>query len=378
MYLKRLGLEQFRCYDRLSIDFGPGLSVLAGANASGKTSVLEAIFLLATTKSHRTSSDRELVQWGQDWARAGGVFQTDQRGEVSLRVTLHDRRRDSDANGSRKTIEVNSVPRRRLAQIVGQTSVVLFGPDDLELVKGSPGTRRRFMNTAIAQVRPAYLADLMRYRRAVRQRNECLKSIVARGLPDEMLYPWDSQLIQSAAQLSMDRAEFVRALAPHVRHVHQRLSAGSEQIDIEYNSDLAQAHSLSESRDLMQELMQVGLARDKALGRTSRGPHRDDIIVRMAGKSVRTFGSQGQQRTAALSLKLAEATVVREWSHESPIVLLDDCLSELDTQRAREVLALTHSVQQVIVTTAAWDRLLQEYATAATVFDVVEADIRER
>jgi len=378
VYLKRLGLEQFRCYDRLSIDFGPGLSVLAGANASGKTSVLEAIFLLATTKSHRTSSDRELVQWGQDWARAGGVFQTDQRGEVSLRVTLHDRRRDSDANGSRKTIEVNSVPRRRLAQIVGQTSVVLFGPDDLELVKGSPGTRRRFMNTAIAQVRPAYLADLMRYRRAVRQRNECLKSIVARGLPDEMLYPWDSQLIQSAAQLSMDRAEFVRALAPHVRQVHQRLSAGSEQIDIEYNSDLAQAHSLGESRDLMQELMQVGLARDKALGRTSRGPHRDDIIVRMAGKSVRTFGSQGQQRTAALSLKLAEATVVREWSHESPIVLLDDCLSELDTQRAREVLALTHSVQQVIVTTAAWDRLLQEYATAATVFDVVEADIRER
>ncbi|NSW55730.1 MAG: DNA replication/repair protein RecF [Armatimonadetes bacterium] len=374
MYLKRLGLEQFRCYQRADILLGPGLHVLAGPNASGKTSVLEAIYLLASTKSHRTNSDRDLVKFGAEWGRVTGEFHTTQRGELTVRVTLRAMNGDS---GPRKTIEVNSVPRRRFADIIGQTAVVIFGPDDLNLIKGPPGGRRHYLNAGISQVRPAYLDDLMRYRRALRQRNECLKAHFNDPDMAEVLCAWDVQLVDCAANVSAGREDFIRALAPHLKAIHRDLSGQTEDIEIRYDSDLSEAVGINEKRALMRELLEGALDRDLRLGRTSRGPHRDDIDLTIDGKSVRTFGSQGQQRTAALALSLAEARVIEQWSGETPIVLLDDCLSELDETRARRALELTRSVEQVIVTTASWDRLLDEYAQSARVHTVGGGQIGE-
>jgi len=378
VYLKSLGLEHFRCYDRLDIDFGPGLHILVGGNAGGKTSILEAIYLLASTKSHRTAQDRQLIQWEHDWARAGGQFETGAAGSVSLRVTLRNGKSATNTDGPAKIVEVNSVPRRRFSDIIGQAAVVLFGPDDLSLIKGSPRVRRRFLNAGISQVRSAYVDDLMRHRRALRQRNECLKRHASERSQAEILCAWDSQLVESAASVSQAREEFVQDLGRHVRTIHQALSADQEEIEIAYDSDLGKAVGRSEKRDMMRELLERSFDRDVALGRTSRGPHRDEIDVTIGGQSVRSFGSQGQQRTAALALTLAQAQVIEEWRREAPILLLDDCLSELDEARARKVLELTQSVQQVIVTTASWDRLLEEYSSGARVFDVSHGTVQER
>jgi len=379
VYLRSLGLEQFRCYERADIQLGPGLNVLVGPNASGKTSVLEAIYLLAVTKSHRTSSDRELIRWEQPWGRVTGVFRGHDGRDVELRVTLARKANGGGGDKSpRKTIEVNQVPRRRLAETIGQVAVVLFGPDDLALIKGPPSTRRRFLNAGIAQVRPAYLADLLRYRQALRQRNEHLR-LVRRGMGDPaLLGAWDAPLAESGARLATARAEFCRTLAPEVEQIHYDLSGHTERLQVSYRSDLGEAFDVQSRRALLRELLQRNVDRDIALGRTLSGPHRDELLVELEGRPLRDFGSQGQQRTAALSLTLAQAKAMQQWGQEAPIVLLDDCLSELDETRARRVLQLTESVEQVIVTTASWDRMLQELAGNARVYDVSAQAIRER
>lgn len=379
MYLKSLGLEQFRCYARADIELGPGLNVFVGSNASGKTSLLEAIYLLAVTKSHRTAVDRDLIRWEEGWSRVQGVFRTQERRDTSLRITLW--RKGNGENGSRgprKTIEVNAVPKRRPAEIIGQAAVVLFGPDDLALVKGGPSLRRHFLNAGIAQARPLYLSDLMRYRRALRQRNECLR-LIRQGLAGPELLPgWDAQLAESGARIATARWEFVQALAPHVNRIQLELSGGKESVETVYHGDLAEAVDVDSRRVLLRELLTQSLERDVVLGRTQRGPHRDEVELLLEGRSLRQFGSQGQQRTTALSLTLAQAAVMQQWRKESPVILLDDCLSELDEDRARKVLQLTESVEQVIVSTASWDRLLEEYASKARVFEVGEGQVRER
>lgn len=379
MYLRSLGLEQFRCYERADIQLGPGLNVLVGPNASGKTSVLEAIHLLAVTKSHRTNADRELIRWEQPWARVTGRFCTSTGRDLELRVTIARKANGVGGDKSpRKTVEVNQVPRRRLAETIGQAAVVLFGPDDLALIKGPPSARRHFLNAGIAQVRPAYLADLLRYRQALRQRNEHLR-LIRREMGDRsLLSAWDAPLAESGARLATARAEFCTALAAEVQRIHYELSGHTERLEVSYRSDLAEAFDVDTRRVLLRELLQRNVERDLALGRTLSGPHRDELVIELEGRPLRDFGSQGQQRTAALSLTLAEARAMQQWGQEPPIVLLDDCLSELDETRARRVLELTDSVEQVIVTTASWDRMLQELAANARVLDVSAQGIEER
>jgi DNA replication and repair protein RecF len=353
---------------------------LVGANACGKTSLLEAVHLLAVTKSQRTACDRELIAWSQDWGRVSGKVRGEDGRATTLRVTLGQRRGSGggeDCN-PRKVVEVNGVPRRRLSDIIGQATVVMFGPDDLSLAKGPPGVRRRLLNTAIGQVRGTYLADLMRYRRALRQRNEVLRFARGDSKQRSLLPGWDVQLAETGARVATARADFVTALAPHAQRLHHELSAGAERLELKYRGDLAEAFDVEGRRVAMRELLATGVERDLGVGRTVRGPHRDELEMVVNGKPVRVYGSQGQQRTAALSVTLAEAMVMQEWTRESPIVLLDDCLSELDETRARRVLGLTGQVEQMIVTTASWDRLLGEYAHASRVFDVGGGQVAER
>jgi DNA replication and repair protein RecF len=373
MYLKSLGLKNFRCYDELHLELQPGLVLFLGPNASGKTSLLEAVHLLATTKSHRASQDRDLIKWDSSEAMVAGRFARSDGGEVNLRATIS---ATGSAGGKSKAIAVNGVARTHLRDVVGQANVVLFSPDDLQIVAGGPSERRRFLNTAIGQLKPRYLDDLARYRRALRQRNEFLRKIRdGRGSAGQ-LEAWTAQLVVTGAQVALDRREFIAALNAKATDLHARLTDEREALELRYEGDLATASE--EVRALSAEFA-AGLEalgrREIERGTTLMGPHRDDVAILDGEINLRQFGSQGQRRTAALSMKLAEAQVMRSQREEPPVLLLDDCLSELDAARARRVIGLAEGIDQMAITAAAMDPVLGDLVTRGTCYRVIESKV---
>ena len=367
MYISKLQLQYFRCYQQLTLDLPPGRNLFVGPNASGKSSLLEGILLLATTKSPRTTYDRELVQWGKAWGRAAGRFEFDDGPPRAIAVTLQgqgssnaeDEPPPSYLTGA-KHIQVDGSGVDSAARVVGQAPAVLFTPDDLEVIKGSPGVRRRLLNTAIAQIIPRYLADLHRYRRALSQRNELLKQMAGHKADGAMLAPWTNQLVEAGVRISADREQFLSQLSPVAAQLQSQLTGDAEQLGICYSSSLAGAGDEEQREAVFREQLERQFARELQRGATQVGPHRDDVEITADGHSLRRFGSQGQQRTAALALKLAEARVMGQRRGELPILLLDDCFSELDNRRSGWLLELLGSFQQVLVTSAAASDSLRE------------------
>ncbi len=370
MYLKSLGLQNFRCYDELHLDLQPGLILFLGPNAAGKTSVLEAVHLLATTKSHRASSDRDLVKWGQTQAVVAGDFVRADGGELQLRATVE----SSVRKGERaKAIALNGVVRASAREVVGQANVVLFSPDDLQIVWGSPPERRRFLNTAIGQLKPRYLDDLARYRRALRQRNELLRKIRDGRSPLGQLEAWTAQLVVTGANVALDRREFVAQLDAKARELHSRLTDAKENLKLGYEGDLAGVPGgVSELNAAFTAGLEAVRRREVERGTTLFGPHRDDVSIFDGVVNLRQFGSQGQHRTAALSMKLSEAQVMRSQRDEPPVLLLDDCLSELDAARARRVIDLAEGIDQMAITAAAMDPVLGELIPKGACYRVAD------
>ncbi len=359
MYITRLALENFRIYPELQLEFPMGLTIIVGPNASGKTALLEAINVLATTKSPRTRLDRELVRWGEAYSRVYGEFVSAQAGTTEIAVVLPGE--GSGEDGSRpdsKRITVNGTSVERVADVIGRVAVVIFTTEDVAVVKGSPGSRRRFLNVAIAQLRPRYFDDLQRYRRALGQRNEVLKQVRQGDAGRNSLDAWNQQLIEAGVGLAMDRREFVETLNEAAALVHGELTDEEERLALSYEGDLAEAEDAEGARRRFEELLARNEDRDVALGYSSVGPHRDDLRMMANETLLRKYGSQGQQRTAALSLKLAQAEVVMSWRGEPPLVLLDDCLSELDERRSRHVLELAGKLQGLIITSPVLTELL--------------------
>lgn len=354
MYLRRLTLRNFRVYEQLQLELQAGLTVFLGRNAAGKTSLLEAIHLLATTKSPRTNADSELVRWGETVARVEGVFISHEGREKRLAVGLQT---NDAANAKRLEVEGEVVPTAR--EIIGQARVVMFAPDDLAIIKSGPGLRRRFLNTAIAQLQPRYLDDLTRYRRALRQRNELLKQLSRGGRNFAEVEAWTEQLVRAGAAIAMDRKRFVAGLSQHAAEVHAAIG-NQEALTLAYHGELAGAADEQQAQALFKERLEDLADLEVRRGTTLVGPHRDEVQVQVDGISARQYGSQGQQRTAALSLKLGQARVTQEWGEEPPLLLLDDCLSELDPTRARAVLDLAGTLDGLIVTSAKLDPALAE------------------
>ncbi len=349
-----------RCYQQLAVDLPPGPNLFVGPNASGKTSLLEAVLLLATTKSPRTTYDRELVQWGRSWGQAAGRFEFDSGPPRAIAVTLQGQcssRPEGEAPPSyltgAKCVQIDGQVASSVARVVGEAPAVLFTPDDLEIVKGPAGVRRRLLNMAIAQITPRYLADLHRYRRALRQRNELLKQVAQDKADGASLAPWTSQLVEAGVRISADREQFLNQLSPVAAQLQSQLTGDTEQIGICYSSSLAGAGDDQQREAVFREQLDRQFDRELQRGATQVGPHRDDVEITADGRSLRRFGSQGQQRTAALALKLAEAQVIGRRRGELPILLLDDCFSELDNRRTGGLLELLGSFQQVLVTSAA-------------------------
>ena len=346
MQITELTLRSYRSYETLHLAFDSGVQIFLGANAQGKTNIIEALYYAAFGRSHRTSSDAELIRVGADGAYIGLSFRRhDVPGELSFTFARGARRRITYAGES-----------LRQRDLVGLLPMVLFSPEDLFLVKGAPALRRRYLDAELSQASPAYYGELLRYTRILKQRNAVLKDIRERLAAPEDLSPWDAQLARSAAYIVTRRIAAVAQLGALSARVQAVLAAG-EELALAY--EIAGARGEDFAEDDMTESLHVwynkmlceGRARDIARAATGVGPHLDDLVLRVGGMSLRSYGSQGQQRTGALALKLAELFYLQENIGEAPILLLDDVMSELDADRRRALLDLIrHEHIQTFIT----------------------------
>ena len=346
MQITELTLRSYRSYETLHLAFDPGVQIFLGANAQGKTNIIEALYYAAFGRSHRTSSDAELIRVGAEGAHIGLSFRRhDVPGELSFTFARGARRRITYAGES-----------LRQRDLVGILPMVLFSPEDLFLVKGAPALRRRYLDAELSQASPAYYGELLRYTRILKQRNAVLKDIRERLAAPDDLPPWDAQLAKSAAYIVTRRIAAVAQLGALSARVQAVLAAG-EELALAYEIAGAGAEDFAE--DDMTESLHVwynkmlceGRARDIARAATGVGPHLDDLVLRVGGMSLRSYGSQGQQRTGALALKLAELFYLQENIGEAPILLLDDVMSELDADRRRALLDfIRHEHIQTFIT----------------------------
>ncbi len=365
MRVRQLALHDFRNIVEMSLSPAVGLNLIVGPNAQGKTSLLESMHVLATTKSHRTSRDSELVRFGAGAARcvvAVDRVKPDSVHGVDVEVAIA---AAGSAEPDRKRVRVDGVRQARTVDILGRLQVVLFSTIDVDMVRGEPGERRRFLDYAISQVSPRYALALGAYRRTLEQRNRLLRDVRRGSAGPESLDAWSEALVVHGARIVERRADFIARLAPHGATMHGRLANGLESLDVTYRC----AFALPPEADLaaISEAFRAALARVRgdeiARGTTLAGPQRDDVGLEVAsgggkGLEVRTYGSQGQQRTAALALRMAERVLVEELSGEPPVVLLDDVLSDLDENRRSQV--LSHAVDggaQTFLTTTEADAL---------------------
>jgi DNA replication and repair protein RecF len=335
--LKSLELRNYRNYERLDLEMGSQLNVFLGANGQGKTNLLESVAMLALSTSPRARRDAELIGPLVPETRIVAVVESgDRQAEIRISVRVENER-------ARRRIEVDGQPRRAV-DLPGLFRVTLFWPDDLNLVKSGPEHRRRLLNEMLVQVQPGYARALSRYARVVEQRNSLLKQVAMGEQPPAALDVWDFELAKLGGELVEGRRRAVRELAVCAAAGHAAISGG-ETLELEYAGppdDLAAALLRSRSDDVRR-------------GTTGVGPHRDDVVVRLDGRDARGYASQGQQRTAVVSVKLAEAAVVAEMTGERPVLLLDDVLSELDAGRRGSLLEQLGEPGQVVITSVEAD-----------------------
>lgn len=361
MRLTHVRLFDFRNYRELELQPAPGLNVFVGANAQGKSNLLEAVAMLGTGKSFRTSRDADVVAYGHDVGTIAGEGLV-RAGAVHLGCTI--------ARGhstTRKTYTLNGRP-VRYATFLGKLRVVTFVPADLQLATGAPSQRRAFLNVALSQEEPGYYRELVRYRKALQQKNAVLRT----GEPydAELLGVYERELVASGTQVMLARRRFTAVLAEAARAAHARFSGGVESLDVEYVSNVPFEDSTPQAVAAAFEsrLRQVA-ASERARQAAVTGPHRDDLRLTLDARSLATYGSQGQQRTAVLALKVAEYAVSRERALEAPLLLLDDVLSELDDERAGAFLAGVGDYDQAFVTATHVPIALPVNTTVRTVRD---------
>lgn len=394
MQCAQLSLVNFRNYVRLDLDLASDAVVIVGENAQGKSNLLEALYCLATTKSFRAGSDRELINWhagGGDLAFARiGARIVRATGPVKLDVVIGEgqRRPDAPTAGApvAKRFKVNGLARRAF-DVLGLVTVVHFAPQDVDLVAGPPASRRRYLDITIAQVDPRYVRSLARYGKILLQRNHLLRRIRERHARTDQLDFWNDELVNAGAYVVLRRLETVARLAALGHESHRDLAAQRELLEIGYRGTVP-AGELDPSSDVDPRLRTIAEAfhdglrtaqeREVALGTSIVGPHRDDLTFQIDRRDVGVYGSRGQQRTVALALKIAEGAFIRECTGEWPILLLDDVMSELDEVRRGQILGTIAPGQQVIVTTTDLDPLDPAFLEQARILRVHAGAIQPR
>ena len=334
MVIKSLKLKNYRNYELLDMTFDSKTNILYGDNTQGKTNILEALYLSGTTKSHRGTKDRDLIQFGRDESHLETIVE---KNGMEFQIDMHLKK------NSPKGIAINKIPIRKASELFGIVHFVFFSPEDLNIIKDGPAGRRRFIDLELSQIDKVYLSNLSNYNRIINQRNSLLKELYHQDHLMDTLDIWDMQLAEYGTKVIESRKQFIRQVNQIIADIHYRLTGGRERIELSYESSLG---SLS-----LEQALKKNRERDIRMKSTSVGPHRDDLCFLSGDLDIRKFGSQGQQRTAALSLKLSEIELVKEVIKDTPILLLDDVLSELDKHRQNYLLDSIHDIQTVITCT---------------------------
>ena len=360
MFIESIELSDYRNYSHLHIDFHKGTNVLYGDNAQGKTNILESVYVCSTTKSHRGSKDKEIIRFGADEAHIKMMVRRD---EIPYRIDMHLKKNKA------KGVAVNGVPIKKASELFGIVNVIFFSPEDLNIIKNGPAERRRFVDLELCQLNKLYVYNLVQYNKTVIQRNKLLKDMDYNTSLKDTLPMWDEQLLKYGTELIIMRSEFIKELNPLIAGIHAGLSGGKETLSIAYEPNVTADNFREQlAKNQFQEIKQR---------QTLTGPHRDDLNFIVNGTDIRRFGSQGQQRTSALSLKLSEIELVKRSIHDTPVLLLDDVLSELDSNRQNYLLNSIHDTQTLITCTGL-DEFVKNRFQINKIFKVVQGTVEER
>jgi len=340
MIVRSIELRNFRNYDNQLIKFGSNINVLIGKNAQGKTNILEGVFMCAIGKSPRTNKEKEMIKWESDFSKITvEVEKSDGQKKIELFIF-------KDQN---KTIKINGIPIKKMGELMGNLNAIYFSPDELKLVKESPDQRRKFMDIDLCQFDKNYFYNLNKYNQILNQRNKLLKTTKSEKVLKDTIYIWNEQLATIGAKLIIDRIKLIEKLKVYCNNAQQYLTSKKEKLDLSY------VGMTGSSEEEIKEKLMAGydssLEKDMSVGYTTVGPHRDDIKITVNDIDIRHFGSQGQQRTVALSLKLGELDLFKERLGEYPVLLLDDVLSELDYDRQTKLLDKVRNIQTIITCT---------------------------
>lgn len=353
MYVKSLDLLNFRNYRELSVELDAGINIFYGANAMGKTNILEAVYLAGTSRSHRGSRDRDMIRLGEEEAHI----------RMHLMKNDNDYRIDMHLKKSRaKGIAIGGVPIRRASELLEIASIVFFSPEDLNIIKEGPSERRRFTDLLLCETDKIYLSALTNYNKSLNQRNRLLHDLYFEPSLERELDVWDEMLVNYGTMIIERRARFVQELEGIASGIHGNLTGGREKLTLRYEPNVEAA--------LFRDRLFAGRQTDKKMKTTTSGPHRDDVCISVGGMDLRTYGSQGQQRTAALSLKLSEIKTLEKYIGSKPVLLLDDVLSELDRDRQNYLLGSIADTQTLITCTGL-DEFVRNRFEADRVFHVV-------
>ena len=357
MYVKSLDLLNFRNYEKLSLTLDPGINIFYGANAQGKTNILEAVYLAGTSKSHRGTRDRDMIRMGESEAH---IRMHVDKNDSDYRIDMHLRKNKS------KGIAIGGVPIRRAGELFGIVNIVFFSPEDLNIIKNGPSERRRLVDRILCEIDRIYMSDLTQYGKCLNQRNRLLHDLYFNPSLESELPVWDEQLVNYGCRIIAKREEFVRMLEDIASEIHMELTGEKEKLTLVYEPNVTVeefADKVARSRDA-----------DRKIKSTTVGPHRDDVCIKVNDMDLRLYGSQGQQRTTAISLKLSEIRIIEERIRNKPVLLLDDVLSELDRDRQNYLLGNIRDIQTLITCTGL-DEFVQNRFEADRTFRVVSGEI---
>lgn len=360
MLIESIELNNFRNYDLLNLKLDKGTNIFFGDNAQGKTNILEAAYLSATTKSHKGSKDKEMIHFGENEAH---IRTSLVKKNIPYTVDLHLKRNHA------KGVAINKIPIKRASELFGILNIVFFSPEDLNIIKTGPSVRRRFIDMELCQLDKVYMSNLTKYNKILMQRNRLLKDISFKPNLVDTLPIWDMQLLDYGSKVIKRRQEFIDQLGELLEEIHFKISGGKEKIKINYDADV--------QLDNFEKKLTDNKARDLKFQQTSVGPHRDDILFEINGVDIRKFGSQGQQRTSALSLKLSEIELVRQTINDTPILLLDDVLSELDSNRQNYLLNSISDIQTLITCTGV-EEFIKNRFEINKIFEVIDGTVTEK
>ncbi len=355
MWIKKIKINNFRNYKSQEINLEKNINIFYGENAQGKTNIIEAIFLSSMGKSFRAKKDKEMIMLGEEKSNIEIEYEkTDRDGKIKIEL------------GNKKIVYINEIKIKKLSELLGKVNVVIFTPDDINILKGGPQNRRRFLDIMISQLRPNYMYNLNLYLKTLEQRNNYLRQIREENKNENMLDIWDEELSNYAINIYNYRKEFIEKIKNKIKNIHSEITNNKEEIEIEYLSEC-------NSKEKYLELLKQRRKLDIIKGYTTKGIHRDDFNIYINKKELGIYGSQGQHRTAILSLKLSELNIVKDEIGESPILLLDDFMSELDEKRRKNFLEKINDVQVIITCTEKIDIENKEIL----VYNVKSGDVKK-